>query len=117
VTCAVCGRPCVALAAVLDRLARLEAGAVTRRLSRADRERLERLLPVIAAAVASDGFLVSELLRLESPGLRLVVGASSARSLGRLLRRAEGVPVGGYVVERLGQEGGAVLWRVLKVVC
>lgn len=115
-TCA-CGHPCPTLVAVLDRLNRLEVGAVTQRLSRPDRERLDTLLPVIGAVVASEGFLVSELLRLESPGLRLVVGACSARSLGRLLRRGEGLPIGGYVVERIGQEGGAVLWRVLKVVC
>ena len=87
------------------------------RLSRADRDRLGALLPVVAAVVGPDGFLVRELLQLESPGLALVLAGCSSRSLGRLLRRGEGVPVGGYVVERLGQESGAVLWRVLKVVC
>jgi len=86
------------------------------RLSRADRDRLGALLPVVGAVVASEGFLVCELLRLESAGLRLVLAGCSGKALGRLLRRAEGVPVGGYVVERLGQEGGAVLWRVVKVV-
>ena len=86
-------------------------------LSRPDLDRLGTLLPVIAAEVGSEAFLVREVIAAESAGLRLALGARSGKALGRLLRRAEGQPVGGLVVERLGQEGGAVLWRVLKVVC
>ena len=86
------------------------------RLSRADRDRLARILPVVAGLMGSAPFLARELLEHPSAGLGLVLAGSSSRSLGRLLRRAEGQPVAGYVVEQVGIEGGAVLWSVSKVV-
>jgi hypothetical protein len=86
------------------------------RLSRADRDRLARILPVVAGAVGSAPFLARELLEHPSAGLGLVLAGSSSRSLGRLLRRAEGQPVAGYVVEQVGIEAGAKLWSVSKVV-
>jgi hypothetical protein len=98
------------------RLAQLVEAREASRLSRADLDRLGGLLPVVAAVFGSEAFLVRELLQADHAGLALVLAGCSGRSLGRLLRRGEGVPVGGYVVERLGQEGGAVLWRVVKVV-
>ncbi len=114
VTCR-CDGPCAALAAVLARLDVLEARRSSR-LSQADQDRLGRLLPVLAGAFGSAEFLTREVLAHESVGLHLVVRDLSARSLGRLLRRAAGVPVGGLLVERLGQADGAVLWRVVNVV-
>ena len=81
------------------------------RLSQADQDRLGRLLPVLAGAFGSAEFLTREVLAHESVGLHLVVRDLSARSLGRLLRRAAGVPVGGLLVERLGQADGGALAR------
>ena len=94
----------------------VEARGAAVRLSRSDRAMLEGLLPAIAGAVGSEAFLVRELLHVDAQGLRGVLGGCSAKALGRLLRRAEGQPVGGYVVERLNTENGAILWRVVKVV-
>ena len=53
--------------------------------------------------------------RLDAPGLRLVLGGCRRGASAVCCDVAEGLPVGGYVVERLGQEGGAVIWRVVKV--
>ena len=85
------------------------------RLSRADCDRLARILPVVVGAVGSAAFLVRELLEHSSAGLRLVLAGCSSRSLGRLLRRAEGQPVAGFVVQRVGVEAGAKLWQIVKV--
>ena len=49
------------------------------------------------------------------PGARLVLAGFNARRLGRLLRRADGVEVCGYVAHASGTEAGAVLWDVLRV--
>jgi len=35
--------------------------------------------------------------------------------LGRLLRRAEGQPVHGLVVGRVGRDSGSVLWQIQQV--
>ncbi len=93
----------------------VEAGRVESRLSRADQARLAAILPVAAGAVGSAPFLVRELLRLESAGLRLVLAGVSGKALGRLLRRGEGQPVAGLVVEQVGVEAGSTLWKVSKV--
>lgn len=82
-------------------------------LNRADRDALARLLPAIAGTLGSDLFTARELIEHSAPALRLVCVGLSARQLGKLLRRAHGQPVGGYVVSSDGLEVGAVLWRVL----
>lgn len=114
-TCA-CSGGCPGLAALALRVAALEARGSSR-LARGDVDRLARLLPVVAAVFGPNNFLVRELLRADAPGLRLVLGSCSAKSVGRLLRRAEGVPVNGLVVGRVGSDAGSVLWQILKVVC
>ena len=85
------------------------------RLSRADRDRLGAILPVVVASLGSSPFLVRELLHLDSVGLRLVLAGLSGKALGRLLRRGEGQPVNGLVVEQVGVEAGSALWKVSKV--
>ena len=84
-------------------------------LTRRDRDRLAAILPVIAAHLGSEPILTRDILEDGSPALRLVVKSLSARSLGRLLQRAEGAAIGGYTVERAGMAAGAVLWRILAV--
>ena len=86
-----------------------------RSVRRADRAVLERLLPVIAAVHGSEEFLSADLVEADAPGLRLVCAGISARSMGRLLRRTAGNPVGGYMVERLGLVAGVAIWRVVAV--
>jgi len=85
------------------------------RLTRADRDRLLRILPVIAGTYGSELCTSHELIEHESAGLRLVLAGLNTKQLGRLLQRAAGSVVGGYTVKREGVEVGAVLWRVLEV--
>src|SRR5687767_5749045 len=83
-------------------------------LTRNDLEALRRLLPAIAGAIGSELFTARELIRHAAPGLQAVCAGMSAKSLGRLLKRAHGIPVDGYVVRAEGLELGAVLWRILQ---
>jgi hypothetical protein len=83
-------------------------------LSRADRDRLARLLPAIAGAIGSDNEQTAAEL-LEIPAVRLVVDLDAA-ALGRLLRRATGIPIAGYVVTRGTTELQRVLWTVRATV-
>ena len=84
-------------------------------LRREDRAALERILPALAGSVGSACFLASEAVASDHPGVRLVLGSLTGRRLGRLLRRGEGVPVGGYVVHAQGMESGSILWAVLRM--
>jgi hypothetical protein len=86
-----------------------------RTLSRADREQLSRLLPVIATTQGSELFTTAEVLTEPSPALALVLDGISARALGRLLRRAVGVSVDGLLVQADGSEAHRTLWRVVQV--
>ena len=81
-------------------------------LSRVDCDRLSRLLPAIAGALGSDSFASRDLLTHESAAVRLVVHDFTAKKLGRLLLRAEGVPIDGLRVQRAGVELGVVLWKI-----
>lgn len=87
----------------------------TSTLSRGDRERLARLLPAIAGALGSTEF-ASRDLRADVPALRVALRGVSVKSIGRLLSRAEGIPIDGWVVERYGTEINVTLWRVLASV-
>jgi hypothetical protein len=84
-------------------------------LSRSDRQVMERLLPAIAGALGSEQF-TSRDLPDASPGLRVVLRDLSVKQIGRLLSRAEGVPIEGWIVERCGIEINVALWRVLASV-
>ena len=68
-----------------------------RGLSRADRDRLARLLPAIAGCLGSEPFTVAE--AYEYPAVRVVTAGLTAQACGQLLQRARGIPVAGYVVE------------------
>ena len=85
-------------------------------MSPADRDRLTQLLPVVAANLGSAPFKTSELIDHPAIGLRLVLGDLSALRLGRLLARADLLPIGNYLVEKIGTEGHAVIWHIVKVV-
>jgi hypothetical protein len=84
-------------------------------LSRDDRAVLSRLVPAIAGALGSEPF-TSRDLPDASPGLRLVLRGLSPKQIGRLLSRAAGVPIDGWLVERCGTEINVTLWRVLASV-
>jgi hypothetical protein len=83
-------------------------------LSRADLALLGRLLPAIGGALGSEAFLARDLFEHESAALRLVRRGLNAKRIGRLLHRAEGHAIDGYLIERAGVELGAILWRVVQ---
>lgn len=83
-------------------------------LSRADQEALTRLLPAVTGLLGSEWFLARDLCADSRPALRLVLADHlTSKRLGRLLLRADGVAIGGFVVERGGLELGSTLWRVV----
>jgi glutathione S-transferase len=94
-------------------LARQRPGAS---LSRADRDRLARLLPAVAGAFGSEPYVVNELP--DAVAVRVVLDelGLTAKQLGRLFHRGVGLPIGRLVVERAGVELHRTLWRVVGVV-
>jgi hypothetical protein len=96
------------------RVRALEAAEAARRRSRlrpGDVPALAKILPAVIGALGSEPFVSSDLVELarDNVGLAAVLGRSS-KQLGRLFARAEGLELGGYLVER-----GARCWRVLAV--
>jgi hypothetical protein len=85
-------------------------------LSRADLELLGRLLPAIGGALGSEQFTSRDLAAHSAPGLRLVLRGLSVKQIGRLLARADGIAIDGWVVERCGIEINVALWRVVASV-
>lgn len=83
-------------------------------LSRADRDRLSRLLPAIGGSFGSEPFTVAE--ALEQPAVRVVAGGLSPSAFGQLLQRARGVPLYGYVVESDATELHRRVWRLKATV-
>lgn len=101
------------LAALRARMDAVEHRLFHSTLRREDRATLERILPALAGALGSECFLAAEAVASDNPALVLVLAGMNARRLGRLLRRADGVEVCGYVARASGTEAGAVLWSVL----
>lgn len=83
-------------------------------LTRADRALLARLLPAAGGAIGSVPFLVRELFEDDSAALHLVLRGLNAKGIGRLLRRAAGQAIDGYLVEEVGAELNTTLWRVVQ---
>lgn len=77
---------------------------------------LKRILPAIAAAKGSDGFTSGQAVKLEAPGVQLVLHGFSPARLGRLFARARGQDFAGYTIERIGIEHQAAIWRITQVV-
>ena len=83
-------------------------------LTRADRALLVVMLPPIAGAFGSHAFASREVRESRSPGVRLVCKNMSVKTIGKLLARAEGQPVDGYVVMNAGTELNVNLWKILS---
>jgi len=84
-------------------------------LTREDRVLLARLLPAIGGTFGSELFVARELFEHDSAALHVVLRGLNARRVGRLLRRGEGHPIDGYLIQRDGHELHATLWRIVKV--
>jgi hypothetical protein len=83
-------------------------------LKQFDREALGRLLPAIGGVLGGEHFLAAEIEAHQAPAIRVARRSLNAKQLGRLFRRANGIPVEGYMVSEQSSEGGAILWQVLK---
>jgi hypothetical protein len=81
-------------------------------LSRGDRKTLEKFVPALSSAFGTEMFLACEIPRHQSPVLRALTKGRSTKAIGKLLKRAVGFEIDGLVVERLGSELNANLWRV-----
>jgi hypothetical protein len=87
------------------------------RLKKGDPGYLARLLPAIHGAWGSDPFLSRHLAKPDDAGLGLVLQGRTAKTIGRLLGRAEGNPIGDYVLEACGKDPIERVrrWRVVGV--
>jgi hypothetical protein len=103
--------------AVLAELRAIRAALEQRQVSlmtRIDRAKLAAMLPAIAGALGSEPFASRDLVADDAaPALRLVFNGLTVKSISKLLARAEGVPIGGFMVERSGVEINVTLWRVV----
>ena len=80
-----------------------------------DRSTLIAALPIIAAALGSEPWTTNDLFTLgaQRPPLARALGALSPKQFGKLLARAADVPIGSYMVERVGDRRDGGIWRVL----
>lgn len=102
---------------LLLRIEALEERQMSRALRPADRAHLLRLLPAWAGVIGSAAVTAREVLNKPDAALRVALdGISSPKVLGKLARRALGVPIAGYVLECGGKEAGTSLWTVREVV-
>ena len=90
-------------------LAVLERPPRAPQLTRQDRAVLARLLPVLGATFGSEPFSSRDALEDDTSALRLVTTGMSAKSIGRLLARGDGLAIDGLMVRRQGAECRATL--------
>ena len=107
-----------ALRAVVDLLAVRSPGRI---LGDDDRAALEPLLPAVYGLIGDRVWSVAVAVTVAATADDLagalapfVVTPGGLRRLGKLLRRADGLPIGGFVVQRVGDERTGALWRVSK---
>jgi hypothetical protein len=81
-----------------------------RALSRADVDRLSRLLPALAGCFGSEPFIVAE--AFAQPAVRVVTAGLAPPACGQLLQRARGIPIAGYVVTYDATELHRRVWRL-----
>ena len=74
---------------------------------------LERLLPALGGSFGSDAWTVSELT--SDRVLSALLAPLNCRKTGKLLSRSIGKNINGYSLERMGDERGVALWRVVRV--
>jgi hypothetical protein len=103
---------------VLDELRAIRAALERPRevspMTRADRTKLAALLPALAGALGSEPFASRDLVADDAaPALRVVLKGLTVKQIGRLLARAEGMPINRLMVERYGVEINVMLWRVV----
>jgi hypothetical protein len=78
-----------------------------------DRAALARILPAVAGAYGETAFTSRDLFDDPSPAVHFVVKGLSAKSIGKLLARAEGTPIAGLMVVRDGRAINVTQWRIV----
>lgn len=109
----------VLLEAVLRLEGKVDALAVAvDRTGPRDRQRA-RLVVTMAARVGARSFTAADLLKHARPEVDPDLGAAladclidSPKQLGRELRRLEGRPIAGFIVERVADGRDGIAWRV-----
>jgi hypothetical protein len=82
-------------------------------LTRADRTLLARLLPALGGVYGPGTFSSRDLVEDAAPAVMPVIRGLSVKSIGKLLSRADGIPIDGLLVRRQGVEGRAMAWQVV----
>lgn len=82
-------------------------------LSREDRKGLARLLPAVAGVYGAEPFSARDLAEDDRPAVSIVVGGRSAKLLGKLLSRADGIGVDGLMLQRQGIEYQVTQWSIV----
>lgn len=107
------------LAAVLAELRGLRADLAAAReprpstVNRGDRVLLARMLPAIAGAYGSEVFSARDLTEDTRPAVRLVMDGLTAKQVGKLFSRADGIAIDGLMVQRAGVEFHVTSWRIV----
>jgi hypothetical protein len=117
----VLARRLAALEAEVAMLKAAEAARVQRQcvagLRRADAALGARLLQALALALDPDTPFQSDFLsESRDVNLRFIVAGRSTKTIGRLLSRIEGVPLGGFVLVADGMVNGRRQWIVRRIV-
>ena len=71
------------------------------------------MLPALAGTYGAAEFTARDVSEDDRPAVRLVVGGYSAKRLGKLLARADGLAVDGLQLQRNGLEFGVSVWRIV----
>jgi hypothetical protein len=83
-------------------------------LTRADRDRLARMLPAVMGVFGSEErFSSRDLAEDTRPAVRLVVRGLSVKKISKLFGRADGIPINGLMVQKQGEEFQVAVWRVV----
>ena len=111
------------LQAAVEQFSRRRENLDPRRvLSDHDQAVLATLLPAVYGALSDRVWSVAVIVTLAATADSLadalapfLATPGGLRGLGKLLRRADGQPVAGFVVERVGADRTGALWRVSRV--
>jgi hypothetical protein len=79
----------------------------------ADNTFLARLLPVLGATYGPDGFTSRDCAEEEAPGLRFVLRGMSAKAIGKLLAKADDIPIEKRMVRRHAREFQVIVWIIV----
>jgi hypothetical protein len=104
------------LDAILQAVERRDRSRRPAPLSREGLGILRRILPAVVGVRGSEGaerLTSRDLVEDEAPAIRLAVGQLTAKQIGKLFARAEGIPIDGLMVQRDGVDFHVTAWRIV----